>query len=327
MTSDINWSSYVALMNIHDPIAVEVMNDCRAIFWHDSEFDYDIEGFSRLSPNVRKPLEYCLTFFSGFDGIVEGAIGELMSNLVDHKEQKDLYVFHSMMESIHGSTYTRLIKAIAIDHDHAFRMQNSATKYASIMAQAQYLLDVAKISNKISRPEKLLTLACCECLFFCPLFTVIFYYNFKYQGAGYKFDDLDETNTLIARDETIHYRTHIHFMKFYGGLEADKIRDIITRATDLALASVDEMLKPIDDSEQIQLSSSDLKNYVRFQANRLSKMAGGPMIYNINVNPLPWMVNIETHTKTNPFERDNMNYQSNIGTTIGDFSFSDISKI
>ena len=317
-----NWDSYVALMDVCDDTAVKVHDDCKAIFWYDGEFKYHLEGFNRLSAGHRRPLEFCLSFFSGFDGIVEEAISELMTDLVQLKEQKDLYGFHSMMEAIHGATYTRLIKALALDNDHARRLQHGARDSPAIMAQADFLLNLAQKSCELSRCEKLMALACCECLFFCPLFAVIFYYNFKYQGSGFNFEDLDETNNLISRDETIHYQTHIHFMKFYGGLPAETIENMIKTATDLALASVDEMLQPID-GQTIEISLQSLKDYVMFQANRLSKLAGASVIYPVSINPLPWMVNIETHAKTNPFERDNMNYQSDIGTSIGVFSFND----
>ena len=315
-----DWNKVISILNINDIKAVQMYEEGLNAHWNDVEFDYHVEGFEALPESERLPLEKVLTCFAGFDGLVADTLLFRMLRAVEHKEQKDLYIQNTNMETIHGRTYTKLVQGLIHSTEKQKEIMTGVEKYQSIVAQANFINSIIDMPDN---EEVFFRLACAECIFFCPLFAIIFYYNYAYNKSKIDFSVLDKTNQLIARDESGHYKTHIHFMNYYGGIEYNKMKRIVKEAVALATMAAIEILE----GSSIDVSVDDLKKYIELQANRLCgmcKIYGSDdisVLFEVVDNPLLWMKNIETVTKTNFFEIDNMNYHVNVGVADKDIEF------
>jgi ribonucleotide reductase beta subunit family protein with ferritin-like domain len=156
--------------------------------------------------------------------------------------------------------------------------------------------------------QRLVAFACVEGVFFSGSFCAIFWLKKRGLMPGLSF-----SNELISRDEGLHQEFAV---TLYSHLQEKVDGETIRMIIDDAVSIENEFITDAIPCQLIGMNASEMKQYIRFVADRLMKQLGEPAIYG-DRNPFDWMENISLEGKTNFFEKRVGEYSKHM-TEVGD---------
>lgn len=288
-----------------------------ASFWVAEEIDLyqDLNDWNSLNEQEKHYISHILAFFSASDGIVNENLAMRFYNEVQLPEARSFYGFQIAMENIHAETYGLLIDTYIKDAAQKNHLLKAIDTIPCIKKKADWALKW--INGNENFAERLVAFAAIEGIFFSGSFCSIFWLKKRGLMPGLTF-----SNELISRDEGLHtdfacllYRDYIQDKPSEA-----RIRELITEAVAFEAEFITEAL-PVS---LIGMNADQMKEYIKFVADRLMRSLGYKEIYNAK-NPFDWMELISMQGKTNFFEKKVSEYQkagvSNTGKTAGENMF------
>lgn len=274
----------------------DMYKEAVASFWTAEEIDLgsDKKDWERLTDGERYFIKHVLAFFAGSDGIVNENITCNFANEIQIPEARCFYGFQEAIENIHSEVYSLLIDTYVQHELEKMHLFHAIETIPCIQQKAQWAMKYMD-QSAATFAERLVAFAAVEGIFFSGSFCAIFWLKKRGLMPGLCF-----SNELISRDEGLHCRfacllySHLEYTK----LSASKIHEIISSAVDIESVFITESL-PV---ALIGMNADQMKQYIRYCADRLCVMLGAPKIYN-DINPFDWMELISVQGKTNFFEK------------------------
>lgn len=249
-------------------------------FWTPEEVDLAHDRWDLLSPGEQRFLSHVLGFFAAADGIVGENLALRFYGDVDIPEARCFYGFQLAMENIHAEMYALLIDTYIRDPKEKERLFHAIEEYECIGRKAEWAMRWLSESNENSFLDRLVAFASVEGIFFSSSFCAIYWFK-----KGNRMPGLCTSNEFIARDEGMHCDFAVKLFHSYRPSSLKRVTQIITEATAIEEAFVDEALNlPL-----LGMNATDMKEYVRFCADRLLKEFGVEGAFYGAKNPFPWM--------------------------------------
>jgi len=279
-----------------------------ASFWKAEEIDFsnDYTDFCMLNGNEQTFIKRILAFFAASDGIVNFNISNRFVREVQIIEATVFYQFQTMMENIHGETYSLQLTTLIPDAEERSFLLNAIQNIPEIKNMADWAFKW--IESPSSFAYRLVAFACIECIFFSGAFAAIFWIK-KYKPKGNHsnsfMNGLVKSNQYIARDEGLHcvFATELYKL-LKQKLEKEQIYKIVNEAVLIAKSFMISSLK----TELIGINNKLMSEYIEYVADMLISMLKYPKLFETQ-NPFKFMETIGLHNKNSFFESRSTEYQ------------------
>ena len=263
-----------------------------ASFWTAEEIDLgtDIKDWDNLKSDERNFIKMILAFFAASDGIVMENIDLNFGSEIQISEARSFYAYQSFNESIHSETYSLMIDKLIRDNEEKSLLLNGIKNVPAIEQKASWAL--RWMGSDAPFAQRLVAFMCVEGIFFSGSFCAIFWLKKRGVMPGLCF-----SNELISRDEGLHLEFAV---TLYSHLinKTDNVREIVMSACEIEEYFITEALP----CKLIGMDAEQMKQYIRYVADRLMKQLGLNPIYEVE-NPFAWMESISLEGKTNFFEK------------------------
>lgn len=261
-------------------------------FWTAEEIDLgaDVTDWTRLSDQEKHFIKMVLAFFAASDGIVMENINLNFGTEVQIAEARAFYAYQSFNESIHGETYSLMIDKLVEDKAEKDSLFRAIETVPAVKRKAEWALEWMKSSAPFA--QRLVAFACMEGIFFSGSFCSIFWLKKRGVLPGLCF-----SNELISRDEGLHLEFAVALYHHLTDKTAP-VADIVRGAVAIEESFITEALP----CKLIGMDAEQMKQYIRYVADRLLKQLGHSAIYGTE-NPFAWMETISLEGKTNFFEK------------------------
>jgi ribonucleotide reductase beta subunit family protein with ferritin-like domain len=231
-----------------------------------------------------------LAFFAASDGIVMENINLNFGTEVQIAEARAFYAYQSFNESIHGETYSLMIDKLVEDKAEKDSLFRAIETVPAVKRKAEWALEWMQSSAPFA--QRLVAFACMEGIFFSGSFCSIFWLKKRGVLPGLCF-----SNELISRDEGLHLEFAVALYHHLADKSAP-VADIVRGAVAIEESFITEALP----CKLIGMDAEQMKQYIRYVADRLMKQLDHPAIYGAE-NPFAWMETISLEGKTNFFEK------------------------
>jgi len=261
-------------------------------FWTAEEIDLgaDVTDWTRLTGPEKHFIKMVLAFFAASDGIVMENINLNFGTEVQIAEARAFYAYQSFNESIHGETYSLMIDKLVEDKAEKDSLFRAIETVPAVKRKAEWALEWMQSSAPFA--QRLVAFACMEGIFFSGSFCSIFWLKKRGVLPGLCF-----SNELISRDEGLHLEFAVALYHHLADKSAP-VADIVRGAVAIEESFITEALP----CKLIGMDAEQMKQYIRYVADRLMKQLGHPAIYGAE-NPFAWMETISLEGKTNFFEK------------------------
>jgi ribonucleotide reductase beta subunit family protein with ferritin-like domain len=271
----------------------------RSCHWlpHEVSLKNDLNDWVKLDSDEQYFIKMILAFFASSDLIVNENIEKRFVNDVKLLEAKFTYDFQKSMENIHSEMYALLIDTLITNEkekDYLFNAVKNIPIIKKMALWADKWINSDLSVNNYSYAERLVAFSAFEGILFSGPFCAIFW--LKQRGI---LPGLCISNDFISRDERLHVEFGITLYKLLQKkLSSERFHEIIKEAVDLECEFITEALS----CKLIGMNPNDMKQYIKFVANRLAEEYGYPNIYDNIVNPFNFMDQIGLSSKKNFFE-------------------------
>jgi ribonucleoside-diphosphate reductase beta chain len=271
------------------PFAYEAWLQQQRLHWLPEEVSMaeDLRDWNfHLSPSEKNLLTQIFRFFTQMDVEVGECYLKTYCRYFEPIEIKMMLAAFVNMESIHIAGYAHLLDSLGISEVE----YQAFFKYKEMKDKWEYMQDFC---NPQSVSDMAMTLAVfsafTEGLQLFASFAILL--NFprfnKMKGMG-------QIVTWSVRDETLHVHSLVqlfHIMiQEHPHIWTPELKEAITNAGREIVKHEDAFVNLAFEQGELQgLTAAEVKNYVRFIADRRLDQLGLPKIYHISENPLPWM--------------------------------------
>lgn len=271
----------------------------------------------RLTPNEQKFLTHIFRFFTQGDIDVAGGYVRNYLPYFPQPEIRMMLMGFAAREALHVAAYSHLIETLGLPET----TYNEFLEYAEMREKHEYLMDIsAKNTTKENTATHIAVFSAFTegmQLFSSFIMLLNFPRNGKMRGMG-------QIVTWSIVDETQHCESMIKLFRTY----IEENREIWTDELKGKIYTIAERMVQLEDQfidlafnlgEMENLTSSDVKQYIRYITDRRLISLGLKGIFKVKRNPLPWveeMINAPTHT--NFFENRATDYAK--GALSGDWS-------
>jgi ribonucleoside-diphosphate reductase beta chain len=238
-----------------------------------------------LSPAEKNLLTQIFRFFTQADIEVGNCYNQHYARVFGPTEIKMMLTAFSNMETIHVAAYSHLLDTIGmpeVEYSAFLRYKEMKDKY-------DYMQDF----NVDDMPNIALTLAAFGAFteglqLFASFAMLMNFQRFnKMKGMG-------QIVTWSVRDETLHTLSLIRLFRTFieenPHIWTDELKQKIGRVCHDIVTHEDAFIDLAFELGGIEgLTAQEVKDYIRFIANRRLTQLGLPVLYNVQHNPLPWM--------------------------------------
>jgi len=280
---------------IHYPDLWALYKKAIGSFWTVEEIDLagDLKDWEGLRPDEKHFIKHILAFFAASDGIVMENIDLNFSKDVQISEARSFYAYQSFNESIHSETYSLMIDKLVRDPEEKAGLFKALDTVPAVQRKAQWALKWMGADAPFA--QRLVAFACVEGIFFSGSFCAIFWLKKRGLMPGLSF-----SNELISRDEGLHQEFAVTLYKcLRDKLDDETIQSIVSEAVLIESEFITDAIP----CQLIGMNANEMKQYIRFVANRLLKQLGSEGSLTNASNPFDWMENISLEGKTNFFEK------------------------
>lgn len=257
---------------------------------------------TKLSSVEKNLLTQIFRFFTQVDIEVNNCYMRHYSNIFKPTEICMMLASFSNMETIHIAAYSYLLDTIGMPESE----YQAFLKYDAMRKKYEYMLEFEE-SKKHDKKHVAKTLAVfgafTEGLQLFASFAILL--NFQRFG---KMKGMGQIIAWSARDETLHTNSIIMlfntFIKENNEIWDDEFKEELYSACRTIVELEDEFIKLAFDFGDVEgLSAEEVRNYIRYVANRRLMQLGLESIYDVNDNPIPWLDEILNGVEhTNFFE-------------------------
>lgn len=249
---------------------------------------------NRLSSEERYFLTQIFRFFTQSDIDVAGGY---VKNYLPHFPQPEVRMMlmgFAAREAIHIAAYSHLIETLGMPES----TYNEFLEYDAMREKHEYFTD--KVDNQAALPIKMAAIsAFTEGLALFSSFIMLL--NFPRHG---KMKGMGQIVTWSIVDETMHAEGIIALFRRY----LEEKPELWNDDTKSQIYTIAEKMVELEDQfvdlafhmgEMENLTAADVKQYIRYIADRRLITMGMKGIFKVKKNPLPWveeMINAPTHT-------------------------------
>lgn len=270
-----------------------------ANFWTATEISMsdDLKDWKKLNEDERFFIKNVLAFFAGSDELVNMNLSDNLIPQIGIKEAVSFYRFQMAMEDIHSHAYALQLDTLFSDEEEKNRAFNAISEYPAVKKKADWAMQWNEDS---SLAEQLVAFVLVEGLFFSGSFCSLFWLKKRNLMPG-----LCEYNTLIQRDESLHYKFGVHVYNNYltEKLPADRLKKMIIGACENEKEFITLSL-PV---KLIGMNSELMAKYIEYTADTILVDLGLDRHYN-SEQPFSFMRGIALESKGNFFERKVVEY-------------------
>lgn len=252
---------------------------------------------NRMSVDEKKFLTHIFRFFTQGDIDVAGGY---VNNYLPHFPQPEVRMMllgFAARESLHIAAYSHLIETLGMPES----TYNEFFEYAEMKAKHDYVLNRSNSTTDISSVAENIALfsAFTEGMQLFSSFIMLL--NFPRHG---KMRGMGQIVTWSIVDETMHAESMIKLFRTYveenREIWNDELKSKLYVIADKMVELEDKFIDlAFDMGPRENLTSSDVKSYIRYIADRRLISLGLKGIFKVKKNPLPWveeMINAPTHT-------------------------------
>ena len=260
---------------------------------------------SKLSNEEKKFLTHIFRFFTQGDVDVAGGYVKNYLPYFPQPEVRMMLVGFAAREALHVAAYSHLIETLGMPES----TYNEFLEYEAMRAKHDYFMSIAGQDASTIAQQIAAFSAFTEGMQLFSSFIMLL--NFPRHG---KMKGMGQIVTWSIVDETQHAESMIKlFRTFVEENRAIWNDDLKSQIYNIATRMVELEDKFIDLAFSMgpmqNLSSEDVKSYIRYIADRRLISLGMKGIFKVKKNPLPWveeMINAPTHT--NFFENKATDY-------------------
>jgi ribonucleoside-diphosphate reductase beta chain len=268
-------------------------------FWTATEISMsdDLKDWKKLNDDEKFFIKNVLAFFAGSDELVNMNLSDNLMPKIGIKEAVSFYRFQMAMEDIHSHAYALQLDTLFSDEEEKNRAFNAISEYPAVKKKADWAMQWNEDS---SLAEQLVAFILVEGLFFSGSFCSLFWLKKRNLMPG-----LCEYNSLIQRDESLHYKFGIHIYNNYLNekLSDAKLKSMIIGACENEKEFITLSL-PV---KLIGMNSELMAKYIEYTADTILVDLGLDRHYN-SEQPFSFMRGIALESKGNFFERKVVEY-------------------
>lgn len=271
------------------PEFVEIAKKHEMIHWVEDEADLqgDISCWkSGMSEGEKNLVTNILKLFTQSDVAVGNTYHKLIIPRIKNNEARNMLSCFAARETIHQRAYALLNETLGIPDDE----YNAFLEYKDMADKWEYMVATGATSN--TNQDLAFNLAKLACMEGISLFaSFIMLKNFERFG---KMRGMCEVVEWSVRDETVHVEGNMKLFRSFCG----EHKDIVT---DEFKSNLYQMVRDLVDLEDkfidvafemgpVQgLDGSEVKDYIRYIADRRLIQLGLKPNYGVDKNPLPWV--------------------------------------
>lgn len=277
----------------------------------------DIKDWKKnLTDEEKKFLTHIFRFFTQGDIDVAGGYVRNYLPYFPQPEVRMMLLGFASREALHVAAYSHLIETLGLP-DTTY---NEFLSYQEMRDKHDYITNLSSDDSKQEVAKKIAVFsAFTEGMQLFSSFIMLL--NFARHG---KMKGMGQIITWSIVDETIHTESMIKLFRTY----IEENREIWNDSLKSEIYTIAEKMVDLEDkfidlafgiNEMQDLTSDDVKKYIRYIADRRLISLGMKGIFKVKRNPLPWveeMVNAPTHTSF--FENRSTDYAK--GALTGDWS-------
>ena len=272
----------------HYPWAYEAWKLQQQLHWLPEEVPLaeDIKDWSnRLEDKERHLLTQIFRFFTQSDVEVNNCYMKKYSRVFQPTEVQMMLAAFSNIETVHIAAYSYLLDTIGMEESE----YQAFYKYKAMKDKFDYM-QVWGVDTKEDIAKTLAVFgAFTEGLQLFASFAILL--NFP------RFNRMKGMGQIISwsvRDETLHTLSIIRmfhtFLEENPEIDRAKLKQELTEACRIIVEHEDAFIDLAFEMGAVKgLSADDVKNYIRFIADRRLRQLGYDALYNIAQNPLPWL--------------------------------------
>jgi len=269
----------------------------------------DLKDWKKLNEGEQFFIKNILAFFAGSDELVNMNLSDNLIPKIGIKEAVTFYRFQIAMEDVHSHSYSLQLDTLFSNEEEKNKAFNAISEYPAVKKKADWAM---QFSEDSTLAEQLLAFILVEGLFFSGSFCSIFWLKKRNLMPG-----LCEYNTLIQRDENLHYKFGIHIYNNYlkEKLSQDKLKSMIVEACENEKEFI-TMSLPV---KLIGMNSDLMSKYIEYTADTILTDLNLPKHYN-SEQPFSFMRGIALESKGNFFERKVVEYSK---AKVGEISLNE----
>lgn len=262
---------------------------------------------NRLTPEQKQFLTHIFRFFTQGDIDVAGGYVKNYLPYFPQPEVRMMLLGFAAREAVHIAAYSHLIETLGLPET----MYNQFLEYDAMKDKHDYVMNISNENTTKENTAKHIAVfsAFTEGLQLFSSFIMLL--NFPRHGL---MKGMGQIVTWSIVDETVHCESMIRLFRTY--IEENK--EIWNDSLKSQLYSIAENMVALEDKfidlafemgPMPDLSSEDVKKYIRYIADRRLIAMGLKGIFKVKKNPLPWveeMINSPVHT--NFFENRSTDY-------------------
>jgi len=291
-------------------------------FWKAEEIDFsnDYVDYLTLNSNEQHFIKTILAFFAASDGIVNFNITERLLSEIQIYEIRTNLIFQTMIENIHGETYSLMLNNIVKDEQEREYLFNAIINIPAIKAMKEWAYKW--IESKAPISYCILAAGIIEGIFFSGPFASIFWLKLQRNQNKLFLEGLVKSNKLISRDEGIHTNGDA---AMYSCIVNRIEQHIVHEMVKDAVLLTDNLNRDLIKVDMIGMNLEMMCNYVRYVADRLLVLYNYEKLFK-TTNPFPFMDMIGINGKDNFFETRPDAYQSAFNKNTELFNFQRVDK-
>ena len=281
------------------PWAYEAWLKHEQIHWLHTEVPMleDVKDWkNRLKPSEKQFLTHIFRFFTQGDIDVSGGYVKNYLPYFPQPEIRMMLLGFAAREALHVAAYSHLIETLGLPET----MYNQFLEYDAMRQKHDYVLDISSQNSSKENTAKHIAVfsAFTEGMQLFSSFIMLL--NFPRNGT---MKGMGQIVTWSIVDETMHTESMIKLFRTY--IEENKeiwndelkgqLYTIASRMVELEDKFIDLAFEM---GEMINLTKEDVKQYIRYIADRRLISLGLKGIFKVKKNPLPWveeMVNSPVH--------------------------------
>ena len=281
------------------PWAYEAWLKHEQIHWLHTEVPMleDVKDWkNRLKPSEKQFLTHIFRFFTQGDIDVAGGYVKNYLPYFPQPEVRMMLLGFAAREALHVAAYSHLIETLGLPET----MYNQFLEYDAMRQKHDYVLDISSQNSSKENTAKHIAVfsAFTEGMQLFSSFIMLL--NFPRNGT---MKGMGQIVTWSIVDETMHTESMIKLFRTY--VEENKeiwndelkgqLYTIASRMVELEEKFIDLAFEM---GEMINLTKEDVKQYIRYIADRRLISLGLKGIFKVKKNPLPWveeMVNSPVH--------------------------------
>lgn len=298
------------------PWAYDFWERQQNIHWLPKEISMsdDIKNFKELSPRMRNAILHIFRMFVQADVDVHNCYHKLYQAAFKPTEVQMMLSAFSNMETVHIAAYSHLLDSLGIPES-----EYSAFLEYEEMKEKHDFMHSFDISNPLGVAKSLAGVSAFgEGLMLFASFA--FLLNFPRQNL---LNGMGQIVSWSVRDESLHcegiMRLYHAYLAEHPEIDRRQLSIEIREMLEEVVRTEDKFIDLVfEDGDVPGLTAEELKQYIRYIANIRMRGLGEEPIYDVPVNPLPWVDSqAVTVEHANFFERQGTEYSK--GAAQGDW--------